>query len=292
MKMSLVFSVPLAMAAAGCSNQGAEPLGSRGGEAVSTKSPSTADVNDTAAETLNTDGGTGPLGLKKGVYTSGGDCGSIANAGLRVYDGVGLSGSATKNCRTKVTSRSGRSYNVANDCAATYNGQRSTQDFTVIVSGADQFTLSNGEAGTFNYCPVDQLNAAMRKYAPGSSAGSSDEQPNSARREAGAGVVANEATVPARFRGLFALDRKACAQDYNYNPAFQNVTVKARSVSFFETGGPVTDVNANGDSVAITMLETVGDSQAKRAIYLAINSDGSVRYRPGSSEPSRTYVRC
>ena len=66
-----------------------------------------AQVGPAAAGQRAADGAAGPLGLIKGVYTSGNDCGSIANAGLRIYDGVGLSGSATKNCRTKVVSRSG-----------------------------------------------------------------------------------------------------------------------------------------------------------------------------------------
>ena len=105
-------------------------------------------------------------------------------------------------------------------------------------------------------------------------------------------AASNLVTVPTRFRGLFAIDEKACAQDYSYGPAFQNVTVSARSVSFFETGGPVTDVNIEGDMAAITIRETVGDSETTRAIYLAINPDGVVRYRAGDSEQSKDYVRC
>lgn len=402
MKISLVFAVPLAMAAASCSNQGAdnqgaEPLVAQGDGVVAARSPSTADVNGAASGANTTmqaartitltgftcgdscyleytddgaaktalcrvsqcddwadtqslppelkgkratarfgtgnqvdaagnimardyptienltilgspaptaptarsgaglrvaDAGAGPLGLMKGVYTSSDDCGSIANAGLRIYDGVGLNGSATKTCRIKVTSRSGQTYNIANDCAATYNGKRSTQTFAVKVSGSSRFTLSNGETGTFNFCPASRLNPTMRQYASEARSQGSGNQANSPRRQAEDGGAAIEATVPPRFRGLFAVDRKACAQDYNYNPAFQNVTVTARSVNFFETGGPVTDVNVEGDSIAITMLETVGDGRTKRAIYLAINRDGTVRYRPGTSEPSRTYARC
>ena len=226
---------------------------------------------------------TGPLGLIKGVYTSGGDCGSIANAGLRIYDGVGLSGSATKACRTTIVSRSGRSYKIANDCAATYDGKRSTENFTVTVSGSGRFTLGDGESGTYDYCPVDRLDPAMRRYAPDSAPDSaSDTAPD----------TADAPIVPPRFRGLFAADRKACAEDYAYNPAFQNVTIKARSVNFFETGGPVTDVNIAGDRAAITLRETVGDGKYTRAIYLALNRDGTVRYRPGKSEPPRIHVRC
>ena len=112
------------------------------------------------------------------------------------------------------------------------------------------------------------------------------------RRAVVATPAPNLKTVPARFRGLYALDRQACAADYTYQQAFQNVTVKADSVNFFETGGPVTDVNVNGDSIAITLRETVGDNVATRAIYLALNPDGTVRYRAGKTAMVRKYVRC
>ena len=257
-----------------------------------------AQVGSTAAGQRATDGATGALGLITGVYTSGDDCGSIANAGLRIYDGVGLSGSATRNCRTEVLSRSGQTYKIASDCAATYNGKRSTQKFTVRVSGSRRFTLSDGESGTYNYCPVGQLDPVMRQYVSDANppqdrdSQASTNEPDSPARNPGDGTAAAKPTVPARFRGLFAVDRKACEQDYSYNPAFQNVTVEARSVRFFETGGPITDVNIQGDMAAITLRETVGDKEFTRAIYLALNRDGTVRYRPGRSEPSRTYVRC
>lgn len=309
MKTVIFFALSLAIAVASCSKQDDNSLGAESENAVAanlTQSPSTAEGKREASGTEiatearqnATDGATGPLGLMKGVYTSGNDCGSIANAGLRIYDGVGLSGSATKNCRTKVVSRSGQTYKIANDCSATYNGQRSTQKFTVKVSGSSRFTLSAGESGTYSYCPVGQLDPAMRKYVPNStpaqnrSSQASANQLESPSREPSAGTAAAKVTVPARFRGLFALDRKACAQDYTYSPAFQNVTIMARSVSFFETGGPVTDVNIQGDMAAITIRETVGDSQTTRAIYLALNADRTVRYRADKSEPSQTYVRC
>lgn len=309
MKTVFFFALPLAIAVASCSKQHDASLGGESENAATgsdTQSPSAAYGKrgpsgtqiSTEARQNATDGAAGPLGLMKGVYTSGNDCGSIANAGLRIYDGVGLSGSATKNCRTRVVSRSGPTYRIANDCSATYNAQRSTQTFTIRVSGSSRFTLSDGETGTYNYCPVGQLDPVMRKYVPHSSSAqnrssqTSANPPESPSREPGAGNPAAKMTVPTRFRGLFALDRNACAQDYTYNPAFQNVEIMARSVSFFETGGPVTDVNIQGDMAAITLRETVGDSQTTRAIYLALNADGTVRYRAGKSEPSQTFVRC
>ena len=113
--------------------------------------------------------------------------------------------------------------------------------------------------------------------------------PNTAAPDAGA---TEAIVVPARFRGRFAPDRKACGRDYTYSPAFQTVTVRRDGVNFFETGGPVTNVAVDGDSAAITVRERVGDRYAVRAIYLALEGDGAVRYRPGLSEPSRRFVRC
>ncbi|MGB3740399.1 MAG: hypothetical protein WA948_13740, partial [Pontixanthobacter sp.] len=216
-----------------------------------------------------------------GVYTAGGDCGSIANAGLRIYDGTGLNGSATKNCRTLVTAGSGGSYDIANDCMDTYTKRRTTQNLRLTTTAPDRFTLSMGESGTFKHCPANTLDPAMRRYAPDANA---DE---------GAASAADTApTVPARFRGLFAPDRKACEEDYNYGPAFQNVTIETQRVGFFETGGPVTDIEVDGDRAAITVLEKVGPGEAKRAIYLNLRPDGIVRYRPSASEPVRDFVRC
>ncbi len=156
------------------------------------------------------------------------------------------------------------------------------------------------------------LIASFSAFALGGCSGEPNEpaagsDPTSASKQGGKGSVDNapvpqensvgatppaRPTVPERFRGLFAMDRQACAEDYNYAPAFQNVRIEAQSVSFFETGGPVTNVQVDGEMAAITLRETVGDGEFTRAIYLAINPDGSVRYRQGKDQPSQNYVRC
>lgn len=130
--------------------------------------------------------------------------------------------------------------------------------------------------------------------APESSVSTTDTPRRSEAGSETAGAEPSPAsvTVPERFRGLYAADRRACEEDYSYNPAFQNVTVKAHDISFFETGGPVTDVNVQGNSIAITLRETVGDGRFIRAIYLALNDDGTVRYRPERNGAVKTYVRC
>ncbi len=98
--------------------------------------------------------------------------------------------------------------------------------------------------------------------------------------------------VPVRFRATYALDPGACRGDHEYAPSFQAVTVGRDRVNFFETGGPVTHVAVDGDAIAITLRETVGPAEHTRAIYLALNGDGTVRYRPGEGEDVRRYVTC
>lgn len=109
---------------------------------------------------------------------------------------------------------------------------------------------------------------------------------------AGASQMNTPPSVPARFQGLFAPDKRACAQDYTYNPAFQNVTVTPDEVRFFETGGPITHLSVNGDAAALTLRETVGETTQTRAIFLSLNADGTIRYRASESDPVQTYVRC
>ncbi|RPF71830.1 hypothetical protein [Aurantiacibacter spongiae] len=99
-------------------------------------------------------------------------------------------------------------------------------------------------------------------------------------------------TVPVRFRGLYAPDARACAEDYTYQPAFQRVRIGADEVSFFETGGPVTNVDVEGEHIAITLRERIGDTETLRDIYLALTGEGTARYRPGDGEPVRQVVRC
>ncbi len=151
-------------------------------------------------------------------------------------------------------------------------------------SASPEMTPSAGnEAAAGQAAASDQASASGTLAPTGPTAAS-----RSPTADAGAGDVP---VVPEKFRGLFALDRKACAEDYSYSPAFQNVRIGAREVSFFETGGPVTDVNASGNAVAITLREQVGDGQFSHAIYLALNGDGTVRYK-SAKEASKIYVKC
>ena len=126
--------------------------------------------------------------------------------------------------------------------------------------------MGNGPSRDYLRCPVE-----------GASAGSGGT---------------SSATVPTRFRGTFAPDRQACAEDYDYQPTFQNVDVTADRVQYFENGGPVQGVEVDGNSIAIDYLDTYGDQRTPQVIYLALEGDSAVRYRPSRTDPVRRFVRC
>ena len=107
------------------------------------------------------------LPLKPGVYvleTSG--CSAPANAGVRFYDGRGISGSATHSCRTLVRSHRGDTYLVEQSCIDTPSGDgpRTSESQTITVQDALTFTLATeDESARFRYCPVGELPEYLRQ---------------------------------------------------------------------------------------------------------------------------------
>ncbi len=105
-------------------------------------------------------GTSGPLPLRPGVYvTAGSGCASPPNAGFRVYDGRGFSGSATRGCRATVTSVEGADHQVENSCVDTYSGDRTTTGQTVRIEGPDSFRLTEageGASQTFRLCSAGE----------------------------------------------------------------------------------------------------------------------------------------
>lgn len=273
MKTIMVFALPLAVAAAGCSNESSDSVSAEGGNAVAAsnkRSPSSADGKREGAGT--------PVGTStaRSITLTGFSCGDSCYLEFPDHGE-----SKTALCRASQCS----DWADKRALPPTVRGKRAIARF-----GTGDQVDAAGNIMARDYPTIEELTIPGDNQNRSTKA--SSDQSSSPSREPADTIATGRAIVPLRFRGLFAVDRKACAQDYRYNPAFQNVTITARSVSFFETGGPVTDVNVEGDRVAITLRETVGDSQFTRAIYLALNRDGTARYRPGKSEPSRTYVRC
>lgn len=103
-------------------------------------------------------GPSGVLPLTPGVYVlPGEDCARPANAGFRIYDGRGISGSATRACRLTVISTQGDDRMVDQSCIDTYSGQRSTTRQTIRSPNAESFTQTEGgDAATFRLCPAGE----------------------------------------------------------------------------------------------------------------------------------------
>lgn len=118
------------------------------------------------------------------------------------------------------------------------------------------------------------------------------EQPPAQSTAEPAATTPDSVTVPDRFHGLFALDQRACAEDYKYQPAFQNIRVFGDEVRFFENGGPVTEVDLDGPAAAITLRDQYADGETVRTLYMRDLGGGCFSIRDGLSEQPENYVRC
>jgi hypothetical protein len=96
------------------------------------------------------------LPLKAGMYVSSGqDCRFPANAGIRWYDGKGLNGSATHDCRSKIVKRLGDAYVIDQNCidAPSVGGPRSSERQIITVRSPRRFSLKIGRDSTeYGYC--------------------------------------------------------------------------------------------------------------------------------------------
>lgn len=112
-------------------------------------------------------GASSVLPLTPGVYVSPGeDCARPANAGFRIYDGRGLSGSATRECRLTVVSTQGAAREIDQSCVDTYSGQRTTTRQTIRLTGDSSFTLTEaGEASSFRLCPAGEAPSYLQDMA-------------------------------------------------------------------------------------------------------------------------------
>lgn len=135
---------------------------SEGSPQAATPPPDTPPPSDGApAET------SGALPLTPGVYVSPGeDCARPANAGFRIYDGRGISGSATRECRLTVVSTQGAAREIDQSCVDTYSGQRTTTRQTIRIPDARSFTQTEaGHASTFRLCPAGEAPSYLQEMA-------------------------------------------------------------------------------------------------------------------------------
>lgn len=96
-----------------------------------------------------------PLPIPRGLYVLiGVSCDRPPNAAVWIYDGVGLSGSATRNCRFTVADQAGPLYGGSNSCTNIYDGSRTSIALSVRVLGSDRFRLAEYGTveGDFRFC--------------------------------------------------------------------------------------------------------------------------------------------
>jgi hypothetical protein len=103
----------------------------------------------------------GALPLKHGYFVADGStCEDPPNAALRHFDGKGLSGAHTRDCRIEVIAASGKTYEIAQSCldAGAGPAPRSTERATVVIESNLEFTLKRAtNEAHFQFCPASRL---------------------------------------------------------------------------------------------------------------------------------------
>lgn len=107
--------------------------------------------------------------LKPGVFVADGQrCSDPANAGIRIYDGKGIHGSATHACVAKVVEKRGNRYLVDQSCIDTPagDGPRTVARESIVVQDALTFVMGKGrKAAKFSYCPASELPSWLKPSA-------------------------------------------------------------------------------------------------------------------------------
>ena len=95
------------------------------------------------------------LAIERGVYViAGSGCEQPANAAIRIYDGRGISGSSTRDCRIEPVATDGARHEIEQSCINTYDGSRTSERQVVEVLGTRSFALTSPfGGGTYELCP-------------------------------------------------------------------------------------------------------------------------------------------
>jgi hypothetical protein len=99
------------------------------------------------------------LALKPGVFVREPySCKDAPNAGIRVWDGVGFSGAASRKCTTRVMSHRGERFRISTTCSALGNGTPDTsgyaEELSLIRGSETRFAVEKqGQPeGTYPWC--------------------------------------------------------------------------------------------------------------------------------------------
>ena len=106
------------------------------------------------------------LPLTKGTYVSLSEtCADPSFAGLKTFDGLGLAGAHTRECRARIVEKSGSAYTVDNSCidAGAGPAPRSTERLIVAITAPNAFVIRSGSSSErYRLCPQDELPTALR----------------------------------------------------------------------------------------------------------------------------------
>lgn len=126
--------------------------------------PLTPPSRETLVEPSRELGGTLPL--KHGVFVASDiPCSDPPNAAIRRYDGLGLNGAHTRDCRINVLQKRGAAYEIDQSCIDAGSGPapRSSERATVEIRDNLTFTLKRGQEGeTFRYCAASLLPPGLK----------------------------------------------------------------------------------------------------------------------------------
>lgn len=106
------------------------------------------------------------LPLKRGIYVDASQtCQDPANAGIRQYDGKGLSTAHTHGCVLQVQGKKGTTYTVAQRCIDAGAGPAPfvNERMEVTVVNAGKFVLKQRKTATaFNHCSPSELPPGLK----------------------------------------------------------------------------------------------------------------------------------
>jgi hypothetical protein len=106
------------------------------------------------------------LALQHGIYVDQSQrCSNPANAGIKSYDGKGLSTAHTHDCLLSVRSKKRNTYMLTQRCVDAGAGPAPVvrEEMEVAVINSRKFIFTQGhQATTFNYCPPSALPLGLK----------------------------------------------------------------------------------------------------------------------------------
>ena len=105
------------------------------------------------------------LNIVQGVYiNTESECSDASNAGFRVWNGQGLSGSQTYDCQFDVSSRKVNVFKGTQTCTNTYDDKESTVDLTVQKINDKSVRINGNPQMVYRLCPPGTYADAFNQH--------------------------------------------------------------------------------------------------------------------------------